>query len=330
MKGRNDPTTFLPLSPKIGGQVVNNKHKTIQYLTEEWDRYVYKKTESGGIINTDMLCQEIEQERQLNRIDDTNGETNPYKELIVNNAENIEPLMTQMEQWSILSNKLNYIQYDRHLKNYHSLGISAVNKYGKNPCTIEGRDTLELYFGQRADILREEYLDVYEGIQSEILNIMRFDENSDLSTTYLGKADRSKNNKVKAEESFPILEQGYTIGKLLDGTECQILLDMGASKSFMSKSYYMCCKSLHSLPKFTSKTERIQVGNGQFVNVLFIISVILDIHGHRFEIYTLVSEIHENVDVVLGIKNLNQNLKQDGHWIVASLIRSWTRQKKSS
>ena len=31
--------------------------------------------------------------------------------------------------------------------------------------------------------------------------------------------------------------------------------------------------------------------------------MIVDIHGHRFEIYTLVSEIHENVDLVLGIKN---------------------------
>ena len=28
-----------------------------------------------------------------------------------------------------------------------------------------------------------------------------------------------------------------------------------------------------------------------------------DICGHRFEIYTLVSEIHENIDLVLGIKN---------------------------
>ena len=34
------------------------------------------------------------------------------------------------------------------------------------------------------------------------------------------------------------------------------------------------------------------------------IPVIIDIHGHRFEIYTLVSEIHENVDLVLGIKNV--------------------------
>ena len=66
----------------------------------------------------------------------------------------------------------------------------------------------------------------------------------------------------------------------------------------------MCCKSLHSLPKFASKTERIQVGNGQFVSILFLISVIVDIHGHRFEIYTLVLEIHENVDLVLEIKNV--------------------------
>ena len=50
--------------------------------------------------------------------------------------------------------------------------------------------------------------------------------------------------------------------------------------------------------------QRIQVGNGQCVSVLFIILVIVDIHGHRFEIYTLVSKLHENVDLVLGIKNV--------------------------
>ena len=129
-------------------------------------------------------------------------------------------------------------------------------------------------------------------------------KNSDLSTTYLGKVDRSKNNKIKADESFPISEQGYTQGKLLVKKECQILLDTRASKSFMSKSYYIHCKSLHSLPKFALKTQRIQVGNGQFVSVLCIIPMIVNIHRHSFEIYTLVSEIHENVDLVLEIKNV--------------------------
>ena len=40
--------------------------------------------------------------------------------------------MTQMEQWSILSNVLNYIQYDIYPKTYHSLSINAVNKYKIN------------------------------------------------------------------------------------------------------------------------------------------------------------------------------------------------------
>ena len=56
-------------------------------------------------------------------------ETNPYQELIVNNAENLEQLVTQMEQWSILSIILNYIQYVKHPQNYHNLSINGVNKY---------------------------------------------------------------------------------------------------------------------------------------------------------------------------------------------------------
>ena len=58
------------------------------------------------------------------------------------------------------------------------------------------------------------------------------------------------------------------------------------------------------MPKFTSTTKRIQVGNGQYVGMLFVIPVIITLQKRRFEIFTLVSEIHENVDLVLGIKNL--------------------------
>ena len=86
--------------------------------------------------------------------------------------------------------------------------------------------------------------------------------------------------------------------------ECQILLDTGTSKSCVSKSQYLRCKSLYSLPKFASKTQRIQLGSGQYVSVLFIIPIVIDILGHRFEIFTFVSEIHENIDIVLGIKNI--------------------------
>ena len=168
-----------------------------------------------------------------------NGETNPYKELIVNNAEKVEPLVTQMEQWFILSNVLNYIRYDRHPKTYHSLGINAANKHKIN--TKEKGDIIELDFGMMPEVLKEEYLDVCDGIQSEVVSTTRFDENSDLSTMYLDRSGRMKCDNLKAEEAFPISEQGYKLGKLLDGTECQLLLDTCVSKSFMSNSYYIHC-----------------------------------------------------------------------------------------
>ena len=121
---------------------------------------------------------------------------------------------------------------------------------------------LNIDFGNTPDKLKEEYLDMKEVIQSEILSTMGFDENSDLSTIYLGKVGTIRASKIKAEGRFPVSEQGYEVEKLLDGTECQVLLDTGASKYFMYKSHYMHCKSLHSLLKFASKIQRIEVGSG--------------------------------------------------------------------
>ena len=132
-------------------------------------------------------------------------------------------------------------------------------------------------FGGSPDKLKSEYLDVYKGVYAEIVSSDRFNKDTDLSTTYLGQIDITRDTEVKAEENFHITAHGYMKGKLIDGIECDILVDTGASKSYMSKTYFMRCKSLHSLPKFTSTTTRIQVGNGQYVGILFIISVIMTI-----------------------------------------------------
>ena len=201
---------------------------------------------------------------------------------------------------------VNYVQYNKHPEDFYNLDIRAVDKkrhkniYNKE----EERQILELDVGDTPEKLKGDYLDIYEGIQTEVKSTARLNENSDLRTTYLGRMAITRASKIKLEERFLISEQGCMTGKLLDGAECQILLDMGASKSFMFKSHYLHCRSICLFPKFASKTQRIQVGNGQFVSVLFIIPNIIDIHGHRFEIYTIVSEIHEHVDLAFDIKNI--------------------------
>ena len=116
--------------------------------------------------------------------------------------------------------------------------IKAVDKYKYRP-SKDSREFTELDFGTNQHKLQEEYMDIYEGIHSEVVHSNRPDENSDISTTYLGRVNKEIQNTLKAEESFPISERGYTLGRLLDGTECQLLLDMGASKSFLLKSFYM-------------------------------------------------------------------------------------------
>ena len=109
-----------------------------------------------------------------------------------------------MEQWSILSNIFNHIQHGRFHTMKQMLDIKAVNKYKHEPDMEGGKEFRELDFGSTPLKLHEEYLDVYEGIQSEIVSATRFNENSDLRTTYLGRVDKGSNSKLRAEESFPI------------------------------------------------------------------------------------------------------------------------------
>ena len=100
----------------------------------------------------------------------------------------------------------------------------------------EGGKKLEMDFGESLEVMKSRYMDVYDDVYAEVVTTSRFDENVYLSTTYLGRIDMKREEVMKAEESFPISEQGFVMGKLMNGEECQILLDTGASKLYMSKS----------------------------------------------------------------------------------------------
>ena len=195
-------------------------------------------------------------------MDDTNGKINPYCEIIVNKAERDDTIISQMQQWSILSNVVNYVQYNRHPKNFHNLDIRAVDQKRHNKIynKEEERQILELDFDDTPEKLKGKYSNMYKGIQSKVICTTRFDENSDLSTTYLGRIDMTRASKIKEEERFPISKQGYMIEKLLNGTKCLILLDTEASKSFLSKSHHLHCKSLHFCQSLHLKHKEFKLG----------------------------------------------------------------------
>ena len=62
------------------------------------------------------------------------------------------------------------------------------------------RETLDVDFGLYPDITKSRYLNVYEGVYAEMVYANKFNENSDLSTTYVGQMEMTRDTKIKAEE----------------------------------------------------------------------------------------------------------------------------------
>ena len=268
-------------------------------------KQIYDKIETGEKIKLRKL--DRQDVPSLSKQVTFTSDVNPYERALLSDRNVKKGNNSQIEQWSILSDNIVYVKSeDRNIMN--GIDIKPIDyrehKRMYKKMNKEGGERIDIDFGESLEVMRSRYMDIYDEVYAEVVTTSRFDENVDLSTTYLGRINMKREEMLKAEESFPISGQGFVTGKLMNGEECQILLDTGASKSYMSKSYYLRCKSLHSLPKFASKTQRIQVGNGRYIGVLFVIPVIVVINKHRLEVFTLVSEIFDNVDMVLGTKNL--------------------------
>ena len=102
----------MPLNIKIGGAVKYAKDKETICLTKGQARHIYKKVELEGIVNVDTIKQEIEEDKlvrdNIDDDDDDDDEVNPYHNILINNIDKENIITSQMEQWSIISNIVNY------------------------------------------------------------------------------------------------------------------------------------------------------------------------------------------------------------------------------
>ena len=229
MKGKNGSTPFLPSKDKTGGEVNYIQNKEAMCFTERQADHVYKVVEKGDMINT-KTCKTAQIQ-----------DDNPYKKVVLNKVFKEEDKSPEMRNWSIFSDNVRYIQHDQVIP--QSLNIDTLDyrdhKDLYHKLGEEKRETLDAHFGLYPDVIKSRYLDVYEGVYAEMVYANKFNENSDLSMTYLGQTKMTRDTKLKAKEGFPITGQGFASVKLLDGKECQILLDTGATKSYMLKSAYL-------------------------------------------------------------------------------------------
>ena len=144
-----------------GRKISKGKNTEKEYLTAKQVNYVYRKVESGNLINKNMMRQEIDQDIELDKMDDTSGDKNPYRELIIYNAGKIETTLYQMEKWTILSNVINYVQYDNNPKNFHTMSVRPINKMEnkiKSKKDEKERPISEIYFRDTSDRLKVKVL----------------------------------------------------------------------------------------------------------------------------------------------------------------------------
>ena len=276
-------------------------------MTKDQANHIYEMVEMNKPVNIHAMKQDIKDNSKIrvrSNEEEIDSDLNPYQMAILNRRPKDNAKTEQMINWSIFSDKITYMNSCANMNPSLTIRPLEDKKHKRLYNNLKADEELipDIIFDE--DRIRDTYLDKYDGVQAEISQVRRFGESTDLSTAYLGKTNVTREYVIKAEEKFPISRQGYTNGKLLDQTECSILIETDVHKSYMSKSYYMRCKSLHALTKFASTTQRVQVDNRQYVAVLFVIPVIVAFHGHRFVVFTLVSEIHDNIDLVLGMKNV--------------------------
>ena len=82
-----------------------------------------------------------------------------------------------------------------------------------------------------------------------------------------------------------------------------VLLGIRVSTCYMSKSYYLGNPQLYDVPKFRSTIQSLQVGNRAHVNAIFCNSSCHENSPTQIEVYILVSETQDSIDLVLGMEN---------------------------
>ena len=129
------------------------------------------------------------------------NDVNPYEKALLSDGNMKRGNNSQIKQWSILSDNIVYVRSeDKDIMN--GIDIKPIDyrehkriyrKMGK-----EGGENLEIDFGESPEIMKSRYMDVYDDIYAEVVTTSRFDENVDLSMTYLG---RNRYEKRRGDES---------------------------------------------------------------------------------------------------------------------------------
>ena len=217
----------------------------------------------------------------------------------------VEPITSPPSHWLIFTEEPSYPVYP--MDEVKICPIIRMDE--KTDVPLEQSTTKE----PPAEINENPMFQPYDSIKAKLTASTTYDESVDVSSTYIGAVKEENKGSFQTELQFPFDAQSFTSGSLPNGKEFKILIDMGATHSYLSKSFYDTNPYLHKFPKIKPKASRIFVGNGEWVPALFIIPMCFSIENHTFEVYTIVCPM-ANSDFIWGMKNVVETEGQLCTW----------------
>ena len=259
-------------------------------MTKEETEYVYRSVKNGTQVKP------VHIDKMVDKIVDVS--VNPYQEALTQELDSHlqeEPSLEMKRcdlTWSILSTEIDYTT-DKDNSPYSEMNTS--NLYNKL------QEDEQLITESSSDQWDERF----EEVTCSLHYSHKFDDTNDVSTTYLGSyLGKDEPRTFPVDNHIPFDGRGMSKAYLSNGTPMKMFFDSGASRSYLSKRFYDTNPMLHDMPKYVTTCTGIRIGNGSIVPALFVIPILFMACGHTFEIFTIVAEIDDNMDLVFGFKNM--------------------------
>ena len=136
------------------------------------------------------------------------NDVNKYEKALLSDRNMKRGNNSQIEQWSKLSDNIIYVKSeDRDIMNGIDIKLIDYREHKRmyRKMNKEGGEKIAIDFGESPEVMKSRYMDVYDNVYAEVVMTSRFDENVEISTTYLGRIDMKREEVLRARRKFSYL-----------------------------------------------------------------------------------------------------------------------------
>jgi len=150
--------------------------------------------------------------------------------------------------------------------------------------------------------------DRFDRIEPSVDSSPSFRDKLHIGAFFVGESGKvaTRNTALKARYNISVHQDMYC---QFDCPGCDTglaLFDTGGVLTFLNYHYYRNNPALHKLPKFTSRNQRVLLGNGEHLEVMFTVPIQIHIQGIILEVMAEVVKLNKYLSMLIGMGALRE------------------------